>query len=112
MQIPVLLILFIPEFYRMRRWRISKFSVNRCITLVVLNIELYSFYSIFVGIHVRNPLLLMTVSGPGFRPHLHNVKKWLTFATDDCKYLRSSVFFHVRAGLQSEEAGIPFRSED
>ena len=32
--------------------------------------------------------------------------------TDDCKYLRSSVFFHVRAGLQSGEAGIPFRSED
>ena len=28
--------------------------------------------------------------------------------TDDCKYLRSSVFFHVRAGLQSEEADIPF----
>ena len=32
--------------------------------------------------------------------------------TDDCKYLRSSVFFHVRAGLQSEEADIPFQSED
>ena len=31
--------------------------------------------------------------------------------TDDCKYLRLSVFFHVLNGQQSEVAGIPSQSK-